>query len=218
LPDGVSEIVGVVKDAKTGTPRDDRGVIYRAYRQRERFLPANWCVAVRATGEPTALAAGVRQELRNIDPNLPVLRINTIEQQLDDVLYQERLIASLSGLFALLAVLLACLGLYGVISYTVARRTSEIGIRLALGARQAGVLRMILKESLMLALAGIVIGAPATIAITRLISSRLFGVSAADPLTIAVASLLMIAVAALAAFLPAYRAARVDPMVALRCE
>jgi ABC-type antimicrobial peptide transport system permease subunit len=134
------------------------------------------------------------------------------------VLYQERLIASLSGLFALLAVLLACLGLYGVISYTVARRTSEIGIRLALGATQAGVLRMILKESLMLALAGIVIGAPATIAVTRLISSRLFGVSTADPLTIAAASLLMIAVAALAAFLPAYRAARVDPMIALRCE
>jgi predicted permease len=217
-PDSESEIVGVVKDAKTGTPRDDRGVIYRPYRQRERFLRTNWCVAVRATGKPTALAAGIRQELRNIDHNLPVLRINTIEQQLDDVLFQERLIASLSGLFALLAVLLACLGLYGVISYTVARRTSEIGIRLALGATQAGVLRMILKESLMLALGGIVIGGPATIAITRLISSRLFGVSAADPLTIAVASLLMIAVAALAAFLPAYRAARLDPMVALRCE
>jgi predicted permease len=217
-PDGESEIVGMVKDAKTGTPRDDRGVIYRPYRQRERFLRTNWCVAVRATGEPTALTASIRRELRNIDPNLPVLRINTIKQQLDDILFQERLIASLSGFFGLLAVALASLGLYGVVSYTVARRTHEIGIRLALGATQADALRMILKESLALALAGVAIGVPVTLAATRLISSRLFGVGAADPLTIAAASALLLAVAAMAALLPARRAARVDPMTALRCE
>ncbi len=218
LPGAETEIVGVVKDAKTGTPRDNRGVFYIPYGQNQRLLRLTWSVAVRSAGDPTALAASVRQELRNIDPGMPIPRINTIKEQLDDVLFQERLIASLSGLFGILAVLLACLGLYGVVSYTVARRTKEIGIRLALGATQAGVLRMIFKESLALAFAGIAIGAPATIAATRLISARLFGVSAADPLTIAAAGLLMIAVAALAALLPAQRASRVDPMVALRCE
>jgi predicted permease len=213
-----TEIVGVVKDARTGTPRDIRGVFYSPYRQTLRLLRLTWSVAVRTAGDPTVLAASVRQELRNIDPSLPVLRINTIKQQLDDVLFQDRLIASLSGLFGLLAVLLACLGLYGIVSYTVARRTNEIGIRLALGATRAGVLRMIFKESLALALAGIAIGAPLTIVATRLISARLFAVSAADPLTITMAGLLMSVVAALAAFLPAHRTSRVDPMVALRCE
>jgi predicted permease len=217
-PGGESEIVGVVKDAKTGTPRDNRGVVYSPYRQFQRTLRLTWSVAVRAAGDPTALAAGVRQELRNIDPGLPVLRINTIKQQLDDVMFQERLIGTLSGLFSLLAVLLASLGLYGVVSYAVARRANEIGIRLALGATPANALRMILKESLALALVGVAIGVPVTLAATRLISSRLFGVGAADLLTIAAAALLLLAVAAMAALLPARRAARVDPMVALRSE
>ena len=218
LPGPETEIVGVAPDTKTGTPRDDRGVFYNPYRQDQRVLRLTWSVAVRAAGDPTALATSVRQELRNIDPNLPVLRINTIEQQLDDVLFQERLIAALSALFGLLAVLLASLGLYGVISYTVARRTNEIGIRLALGATPADALRMVLKESLLLVFAGILIGAPASLAAMRLISSRLFGVGAADPFTIAVATLLLLVVATVASILPARRAARVDPMTALRSE
>jgi putative ABC transport system permease protein len=218
LPGGESEIVGVVKDAKTGAPRDNRGVVYSPYRQYQRSLRLNWSVAVRAAGDPTALAAGVRQELRNIDPRLPILRINTIKQQLDDVLFQERLVATLSALFGLLAFLLASLGLYGVISYTVASRTNEIGIRLALGATPAGAFRMIFKESLALALAGVAIGVPVTLAATRLISSRLFGVGPADPFTITSAASLLLAVAAIAALIPARRAARVDPMVALRSE
>ena len=160
----------------------------------------------------------MRQELRKIEPNLPVLRINTIEGQLNDVLLQERLIATLSGFFGAMALLLACIGLYGTISYAVARRTSEIGVRLALGATRARVLGIILRESLMMAAAGIAIGVPATLAVTRLIATRLFGVSATDPLTMGGGCVLMIAVAALAGFLPARRASRVDPMVALRCE
>jgi putative ABC transport system permease protein len=210
LPGGESEIVGVVKDAKTGAPRDNRGVVYSPYRQYQRSLRLNWSVAVRA--------AGVRQELRNIDPRLPILRINTIKQQLDDVLFQERLVATLSALFGLLAFLLASLGLYGVVSYTVASRTNDIGIRLALGATPSGAFRMIFKESLALALAGVAIGVPVTLAATRLISSRLFGVGPADPFTIASAASLLLAVAAIAALIPARRAARVDPMVALRSE
>lgn len=213
-----TEIVGVAKDAKYGTLRDERGIYYVPYRQSERFLRAMWCVAVRAVGNPSGLAARVRQELREVDPNLPVLRINTAEDQLNDVLVQERLIATLSGFFGALGVLLACLGLYGVISYTVTRRTNEIGIRLALGGTPADVLRMVLRESILLVLAGIVIGVPGTLAATSFLSSLLFGISSSDTLTIVGASLLMIAIAGLAGFLPARRASRVDPMVALRYE
>jgi len=136
----------------------------------------------------------------------------------DATLVEERLIAVLSGFFGVLAVLLACLGLYGVMAYTAARRTSEIGIRMALGATRGGVLAMVLKESLLLVAIGITIGVPATLALTRLVSSLLFGIQASDPLTIAGGAVLMIAVAALAGFLPAQRAARVDPMIALRYE
>jgi ABC-type antimicrobial peptide transport system permease subunit len=176
------------------------------------------CLAVRTQGNPSAFAARVRQELHDIDPNLPVLRIETIQDQLDDLLVPERLIASLSSFFSALAVLLACLGLYGVMAYTTARRTNEIGIRLALGATRGGVLRMIFKESLLVVAVGGAIGLLLTLAITGLISAKLFGVSAADPITIIGATLLMTVVVALAAFLPAHRASRVDPMVALRNE
>ncbi|MGH9838189.1 MAG: ADOP family duplicated permease [Blastocatellia bacterium] len=212
------EIVGVAKDAKLGTPRDQRGAWYFPYRQNARFLRLNWCVAVRTTGDSTALMASVNQALRELDPNLPILRVTTIEGQLNRVLAQERLIAALSGFFGVLAVLLACLGLYGVISYTVARRTNEIGLRLALGATPAGVLWLVLKESLWLVLGGIVLGVPLALAATRLISTRLFGVSPTDPFTLAVAVFFLVAIATLAALLPACRAASVDPMVALRHE
>lgn len=212
------EIIGVVKDTKDRNLREkDLGVTYTPYRQQVNRL-AIMCLAVHTSGNPASVAARVRQELREIDPGLPVLSITTVEEQLNGILLQERLIATLAGLFGVLAVLLACLGLYGVISYTVARRTNEIGIRLALGATRIKVLGMILKESLWLVLAGIVIGVPAALTSTHLISTMFFGVSAADSLTIGGATFLTIAVAALSALLPARRASRVDPMVALRYE
>jgi predicted permease len=211
------EIVGVVKDVKFGTPREKKIVIYSPYRQQINSL-RNTCMLVRTVGNPSNVAALVRHELRDIDPNLPVLRIDTIEEQLNDVLVQERLLSALSSFFGAVAVLLACLGLYGVVSYGVARRTNELGVRLALGATPGKVLGMVLKESLWLVVVGIVIGVPIALAATRLISARLFGISSADPLTIALAVSLMIGVASLAAFLPALRAAKVDPLVALRYE
>jgi predicted permease len=212
------EIIGVVKDAKPGTPRDQLSAWYSPYRQGARFMRLNWCIAARTDGSPLALASSVRQALRELDPNLPVLKVTTIAGQLDYVLAQERLIAMLSAFFGALAMLLSCLGLYGVVSYTVARRTSEIGIRLALGATPMGVLRMVFKESLWLVLGGIAVGVPTSLAVTRLIASRLFGVSPTDPLTIIAVIALLMAVAALAAFFPARRASSVEPMVALRGE
>jgi ABC-type antimicrobial peptide transport system permease subunit len=212
------EIIGVVKDTKDRNLRQqDLGVTYTPYRQQVNRLGI-MCLAVRTSGAPASVVARVRQELREIDPDLPVLNITTVEEQLNGILIQERLMAALAGFFGVVAALLACLGLYGVISYTVARRTNEVGVRLALGATPAAVLGIILKESLILALAGIAIGAPATLASMRLISTILFSVSAADPFTICAATLLIVSVAALSALLPARRASRVDPMVALRLE
>jgi ABC-type antimicrobial peptide transport system permease subunit len=176
------------------------------------------CLIVRTTGQPAGLAAGIRGELRRIDSRIPVFAIDTVEEQIDKLLMQERLITTLSGFFSALAALLACLGLYGVVSQAVARRTPEMGTRLALGATPGVVLRMVLVESLTLVVAGVTIGAPLTIAATRLIALALFGVSAADPSTIGAAAVLMISVAAVAGFLPARRASRVDPAIALRYE
>jgi predicted permease len=214
---GMQEIVGVVRDGKHGTPRDRRGIVYSPYRQSISAM-RTMVFEVRTTGHPVGVSTGVRQQLTEIDGGLPVFKIDSIEEQLNDALAEERLIASVSGFFALLAVLLACLGLYGVIAYTVSRRTGEIGIRMAMGATRAGVLRMVVKESLLICIVGVGIGVPISLASTRLISSRLYGVSPTDPLTIVAATFLMISVAALAAFIPARRASRVDPMVALRWE
>ena len=214
---GPIEIVGVVKDGKHGTPRERRGITYIPYRQNIGLM-RNMSLEVRTAGNPMSFAVFVRKELRDIDPSLPVLKIDTVEEQVRDVLAQERLLAGLSAFFGGLAAALACLGLYGVMSYTVARRTNEIGIRTALGARQGDVLNMILKESLALALAGTAIGVPLALMTTRLIANRLFGISAGDPVTIGAVVILLTAAAMLAGFLPARRAARVDPLVALRHE
>jgi predicted permease len=211
-------IVGVVKDAKNNNPRDKyASMIYIPYRQDLSHL-YDMCVAVHTAGNIPGLTTRIREELRSIDPRVPILSIDTIEQDVDKTLVQERLIAWVSGFFGALAVLLACIGLYGVMSYMAARRTNEIGIRLALGATRFEVLRMGLRESMLLVAAGIAIGIPATIGAMRLATSLLFGVSAADPGTIGLATLLLILVALFAGFLPARRASKVDPMTALRYE
>ena len=144
--------------------------------------------------------------------------MKTLSEQVDDSLQQERTISQLSSFFGLLALTLASVGLYGVMAYMVARRTSEMGIRMALGARSSHVLWMMLREALFLVLVGIAIGIPAAIGAGHLISSLLFGLTPSDPVTIALATLLLVAVAVLAGYLPARRASRVDPMEALRYE
>jgi predicted permease len=216
------EIVGVVKDARYSSLRQqDARMIYFPYPQDPRphhLWEWGMCLAVRTAGNPAGVAAAIGKDLREIAPNLPVLRIDTIEQQVGESLTEERLIAALSGFFGVVAAMLVSIGLYGMMAYTAARRTNEIGVRLALGSSRAQVLWMVLRESLLLVLAGIAIGLPVTLTATRLISARLFGVSAIDPATITAASLLMISVAALAGLVPAHKASRVDPMVALRYD
>jgi predicted permease len=212
------EVVGVVTDATYESPRERRLMFYLPYRQQLSRLSQTICLAVRTEGNPNGLPPAIRQELQTLDPNLPVIRTETIEEQLNDLLVAERLMATLSAVFGGLGLLLACLGLYGVMAYTAARRTHEMGIRLALGATRAEVLRLVLRESLLMVATGVAIGLVATLAVTRLISAKLFGISPNDPVTVVGAALMMLGVAVLAGFLPARRASRVDPMVALRYE
>jgi len=219
-----TEIVGVVKDARGyNSPREtDSRMLYFPYRQdmalNTHTRLASMCLALRTAGDPAAMKTPVRKELLSIDPGLPIVGMESVDEQLDDAIAQERVIASLAAFFGALAVLLACLGLYGVVSYTVNRRTAEIGIRLALGATRTSVLGAVLKESMILILIGVVFGVPAALAATRLVSTMLFGVGATDATTVAASILLIILVGAAAALLPARRASRVDPMVALRYE
>jgi predicted permease len=220
--DSLSLVVGVVGEYINGNPRERAkhlGFGYLPYRDRESGLRLSaMSVAVRVSGDPRAIASRVRDELRAIDPNLPVLKIDSIDEQLDDVLAQDRLMAGLASFFGAVALFLACLGLYGVVAYTTERRTSEIGIRMALGATGSAVLRMVLGEGFRLTFLGLAIGLPATFAATRVIASRLYGVSGSDPATVGSAALAMLGAAALAGYLPARRAAGVDPMVALRAD
>jgi len=178
----------------------------------------NSWMEVRTAGDPASAAASVRAALTELDPNLPVPSIHTIQEHVNTFTSRETLISQLSIFFALLALLLVCIGLYGVMTYSVVRRTNEIGVRMALGAQQGGVLWLILRESIVVLLVGIAVGVPATLGAMRLIESALFGLKPSDPLTLAGAAAVVAAVTLLASYLPARRATQVDPMVALRYE
>jgi ABC-type antimicrobial peptide transport system permease subunit len=175
-------------------------------------------LVARTAGDPTSVAAAVRREARAMDPAMPMFEVETLTTQIAASLQRERLLATLSSGFGLLALLLSCLGLYGILSYAVARRTNEIGVRMALGADRRDVLWLVLSDALRLVLIGAALGVPAALAASRLVASQLFGISAADPGAIVEATLALLAVAAVACYLPARRATRVDPLVALRCE
>ena len=217
-----TEIIGVARDVIEGTPRE--GVMapmrtYFSYRDRESGRRiAIMMIVVRTAGDPRALASRVRREVQAAAPTLPVLAVDTADDRLADVLAEDRLIGGIAAFFAALATLLACLGLYGVIAYTTARRTSEIGVRAALGASQRRILGMVLSGSIALTMAGIAIGIPLALIATSAVANRLFGVTPTDAPTMVGAALSLLAVTAIAGFIPARRAARVDPMVALRAN
>ncbi|HJQ22318.1 MAG TPA: ABC transporter permease [Blastocatellia bacterium] len=181
-----------------------------------RFLSCQF--VLRTSGEPAPLTAAVKQTMAEIDPALPVSHIRPMQQIVSESIAAERFNMALMGLFAGLGLALAGIGLYGVMSYSVAQRMHEIGIRMALGARRGAVLTMVIRQGVGLALAGVGIGLVGAFALTRLLSSLLYGVSATDPLTFAVVSLVLLGVALGACFVPARRATRVDPMIALRYE
>jgi putative ABC transport system permease protein len=175
-------------------------------------------LVVRTFGDPLAVAAAVRAAVQAVDKDQPVANVQTMEQVLTSTVAEPRFRTMLLGLFAALALCLAASGIYGVMAFTVAQRTREIGIRMALGAGRREVLRLVLGQGMQMTLGGIAAGVIAAFALTRFMQTLLFGVSATDPLTFAVIAGLLAAVALLACWLPAQRATKVDPLVALRSE
>ena len=214
LNDG--EVVGVVRNTRDkGLIVESSPMVYKPLLQI--YLP-ELTLHLRATTDAQSLIAAVRREIQALDPTLPVYNSGTLAQLKDGSLYNERLAATLLTLFGILALLLAAVGIFGVLSYTVTGRTREMGIRLALGARPRDLLLLIVGQGMILALIGSVIGVAAAFGLTHLIEKLLFGVSALDPLTFAVIPLLLSGVALLACWIPARRATRVDPLMALRYE
>jgi len=235
-------IVGIARDTKSDDPHATTPVwlTYLALEQIEPLRPLDTSAAghtdaaktlpeenpdrfastilVRTTGDPANTIADLRGAIASVNPNLPLLEVTTIGDQMSNLLTNDELVSTLTGIFSVLALLLAAIGLYGVMSYNVVRRTNEIGIRFALGAPTPTVLWMILRESLLLLGIGIVVGVPLTFAASRAIRGQVFALGGIDPGTMLLAVAVIAAITLFAAWLPARRATRVDPMVALRCD
>jgi putative ABC transport system permease protein len=175
-------------------------------------------LAVRASGDPTNLTSAIREQVQALDKDQPIFDVRTFMQLRDESLAPQRLNMLLLGIFAAVALVLSAVGIYGVMSYLVTQRTHEIGLRMALGAQLSDVLKLVVGHALILALIGVSIGLGLALILTKLISSFLFGVGAKDPITFAAVSVLLIGIAVFSSFIPARRASKVDPMVALRYE
>ena len=210
------EVIGIAKDVKFGNLNEDPETLdYVAYTQRNFYLPD---LVVRYTGDYTSVSTAVQQAIHGVDHNLPITRITTLDAQVANSVTQQRTVAQLSTFFGLLAVFLSCIGIYGLMSYIVSRRTNEIGIRMALGAERSNVRWLVMREIILLIAIGIAVGVPVTLAGGRLVAKMLFGLHAADPYNLIAAVVALLIAGLLAGYLPARRASRVDPMVALRCE
>jgi len=211
------EIIGVVKDIKYMNLRNEV--------PDQAFLPylssrnqGGMTVFVRTAADPDTMFPILRAKIRELDASLPVYGMRTVQEDLNDTLVTERMTANLSAVFGFLATLLAVVGLYGVMAYSVARRTREIGIRMALGALEGGVVWMVMKEVLILVILGVAAALPAAFGLTRLVRAQLYGVAPNDPWTMVIATIGLVLVACAAGYVPALRASRVDPSWALRYE
>jgi predicted permease len=218
------EIIGLVKDAKFGKQRDDfPPTTYLPWRQHPNTMRSG-TVEMRIAGDPQSTIAAVRQAMREVDANLPLSNVKTQVEQADETLRLERLFAKLVTLFGLLAQQLASIGLFGVLAHAVSQRTQEIGIRMALGAAQSDVLKMIVRQGMTLALIGVALGLGGAYVLTRYLESwmslskMLYGIKPNDPLIYGVMAALLTVVALIACYLPARRATKVDPLQALRHE
>ena len=210
------QVVGIVKDVKFGTlDESTQPLDYIPYTQHEQYLSD---LSVRYTGGFQSIADAVQKTIRSIDRTLPITDVTTLDDQVARSITNQRVVAQLSTFFGLLAVFLSCIGIYGLMSYIVSQRTNEIGIRMALGAAQSNVRWLMLREIAMMVLAGIAIGVPATLAAGRLVTHMLYGLKDYDPVSIAVAVGMLLAVGIVAGYFPARRASQVDPIVALRYE
>jgi predicted permease len=209
-------IVGVAGNVKQYSLDSESRVAFYTPHQQDSY--STMYVTVRTVGNPLSLATAVTHAAREMDPNVPVYDIKTMDQRLSESLARRRFAMFALGLFAAVAALLAAIGIYGVMSYTVAQRTREIGIRVALGATQTSVLKLMVTQGMSLAAIGVGIGLAGALLITRAMSSLLFGVTATDPVTFVVIGLFLAGVALVACYIPARRATKVDPMVALRYQ
>jgi predicted permease len=210
------EVVGIVKDVKFGSLQEDPETLdYLPATQHPMYLGD---FVVRYTGDFSSVSSAVRQTIHEIDHTLPITDVTTMDEWVARSITDQRVIAQLSTFFGLLAIFLSAIGIYGLMSYVVSRRTNEIGIRMALGAERVHVRWLVMQEVLILVAIGVAIGVPAALLSGRMVASMLFGVHDNDPFSLFAAVAVMLLIAAVAGYLPARRASRVDPMVALRYE
>jgi predicted lysophospholipase L1 biosynthesis ABC-type transport system permease subunit len=213
-----STVVGLVRHVQwdgLGTRNPTR---YGPYHQTNRNFVRAMALAVRTTGEPSAIAGPLREVVRSLDPNVPIMGMSTMDDVLSAQVARPRFLMTLLGVFALVALALGAIGVYGVMSHAVAQRTNEIGIRIALGARAGNVTVMVVRQGVLLALSGVLAGLVGAFAATRVMAGMLFEVSTTDPWTFITVSVLLVLVGLVASYLPARKASRVDPIEALRAE